>query len=67
MDPRLQNGKPKCTVIEKFDRSAVLLFKNGKKRKKFANLDEAKRYANEQGLEITIDHIMRTVQWNNRR
>ena len=57
MDFRLNNGKPKCTVIQEFDHSVILLGPEVGKKKKFINLEDLKHFIQRRGYEINISHI----------
>ena len=56
MDPRLQNGKPKATVIVRFDHQAVLVT-SGEKKRFFPSLDALLEFAHSQGYEINVTHL----------
>jgi len=57
MDRRLLNGKPKVTVIQRFDHLVILLGPEIGKRKKFDNLEDLKQYIQRRGYEISVSHI----------
>ena len=57
MDRRLLNGKPKCTVIQCFNHSTILLGPEFGKKKKFNNLEELKQYIQKRGWEASVSHI----------
>lgn len=66
MDSRLLNGKPKVTVIQRFDRSVAIIrfggniigWTNGLKNTiEFKNLEDMKHFIEEQGYEINVAHI----------
>ena len=59
MDYRLLNGKPRATLIQRFDGSAVLL---GPKARKFefdcgATLHEIQAKADQVGWVVAIEHL----------
>ncbi len=61
MDFRLNNGKPKCTVIQRFD-SSILLIGPGGFTKAFEKdkLGDVKPYTIKRGWEINIWHLFGT-------
>jgi hypothetical protein len=66
MDQRLLNGKPKVTIIQRFNHSVILIRFGGKTKKhtkgllntlEFKDLKAAIKFIEEQGYEINISHI----------
>jgi hypothetical protein len=56
MDFRLTNGKPKATLIQRFDGS-ILLITPRLEKMELDSLREALYYADHLGFEINIEHL----------
>ena len=59
MDYRLLNGKPRATLIQRFDGSAVLLGPNARKFRfdRGATLHEIQAKADQVGWVVAIEHL----------
>lgn len=59
MDQRLLNGKPKVTIIQRFDHSVIVIrFPIIKgEHLEFKHLKAAKKFIEDQGYEINVSHI----------
>lgn len=57
MDRRLLNGKPKVTVIQRFNHTVVVIGPDVNMKREFPNLEVAKQMIQKKGWEIKIDHI----------
>ena len=55
VDFRILNGSRKCTLIERFNSAAVVLLADEKNE--FDDLDKAKNFIRENGLEVNVAHI----------
>ena len=66
VDFRLLNGKPRATLIQRFDGSALLLGPKGEKIEfDFGTgLNEVQARAGEFGWEIAVEHLHRAVTPN---
>jgi hypothetical protein len=66
VDFRLLNGKPRATLIQRFDGSALLLGPKGEKIEfDFGTaLNEAQARAGEFGWEIAVEHLHRAITPN---
>jgi len=56
----LLNGKPKATIIEKFNYTASVICPDLKKID-FPNLTSCMKYIEEQGWEVNVSHIRKKV------
>lgn len=56
MDFRLTNGKPKATLIQRFNRS-IMLISPMLEKIEFPSIREALLYEGEHGFEINIEHL----------
>ena len=58
-DFRMLNGGPRCTLIERFDGSALLISPGDpvKRRRELKSLDEAKILIAREGLECNVSHL----------
>ena len=57
MDFRLNNGKPKVTVIQRFDHLVILLGPETSKKRKFNNLEDMKHFIQRKGYEVNVSHL----------
>ena len=57
MDHRLLNGKPKVTVIQKFNHDIILLGPEFGKRRIFNSLDDLKHFIHKKGWEVNCSHL----------
>jgi hypothetical protein len=55
-DPILLNGKPRATLIQRFDMSVVVIAPSAKEILKFKNLQEAEEEVERRGWVISIIH-----------
>ena len=57
MDSRLLNGKPKVTVIQRFDRSVIIMSREFNGIMEFNTIEDMRHFIDEQGYEINVAHI----------
>lgn len=67
MDFRLLDGKPKATIIERFNGEVYLITPSKTKIEDFTNIKSAMEYAYRMGWEINVSHLFGTVEsWKRR-
>jgi hypothetical protein len=57
MDFRLLNGKPKVTIIERFDQTVKLIYPNNVSHKEFSDMHSCIIHIDEQGWAINVEHL----------
>ena len=55
-DPILLNGKPRATLVQRFDMSVLVIGPRGKEKINFRSLREAEEEAERRGWIISITH-----------
>jgi hypothetical protein len=56
-DFRLSNGRPRVTVIQRFDRKATLLGPEHGKKRIFQSMEEMKEFIRRRRWEVNIEHL----------
>jgi hypothetical protein len=55
-DPMLLNGKPRCTLIQKFNGKVVVVVPGSMEKLYFNNVDEAAHGVEEKGWVVAVSH-----------
>ena len=56
LKPKLSNNCPKCTLIERFDKTVRVIAPSSDVRD-FPDLENADKYIKEKGYEVNVNHI----------
>lgn len=62
MDTRLLNGKPKITVIVRFDHTVATIGPD-RKRREHPSLNQALEHAHRRGFEVNVSHLHPAGAW----
>jgi len=57
MDFRLLNGKPKVTMIERFDQTVKLIYPDNTSCKEFPNIHSCIIYIDEKNWAVNVEHL----------
>jgi len=57
MDFRLLNGKPRVTMIERFNQTVKLIYPDNVSNKEFPNIHSCMVYIDGQGWAVNVEHL----------